>query len=1392
MTDIFTFPASSGQERLWLFEQLERGGSVYNQPVAYRLSGPLDVVALEASFNEVLCRHEALRTTLARESGVVVQRVAAEMRLPLPVTDLSGRAVSQEDLCYRVNEEVAAPFDFETGPLIRARLFRLSQHEHVLVLVCHHAVFDGWSVGLLLRELSEIYAAYLAGRPSALTEIAIQYPDYSAWERECLSDERVAQQLAYWTQRLDGVATLEIPFSHSRPKVQTYRGTQLPLHIPPELVSALKAVAVQEKVTLFMVVVAAFKALLHRYSGQADIAVGIVSANRPLAELQDLIGYFANTLVLRTDLSGNPGFVEYLAQVREAVCGALAHQELPFQRIVESLQGPRDRSRSPLFQVLFNQLPPMEQPTLGEVLLSSFPADTGVAKFDLSVYLGESEGALVGFLEFNTDLFAVDSMQRLIGHYQRLLLGVAANPRTRLSELPLLGREERGQMLTAWNSTTMAFPHEQTVPELFEAQAKRRPHAVAVRFGEEQLTYGQLDERSSALAAHLQDKGLLRGMPVGLCVERSPAMLVALLAVLKAGGAYVPLDPAFPRDRLQYMLEDSGADFLLTAGKLADLFAPSQRTLIDIGAWAGKTVTYRPYRAGGPAPESLAYVLYTSGSTGRPKGVEISHRALTNFLCSMAERPGFGEDDSLLAITTISFDIAALELYLPLVTGGCIELASRETAADGTRLREHLERTQPTHLQATPTTWRMLLSAGWVGDRTVVGLIGGEALPQDLLAPLVGGLRSLWNMYGPTETTVWSSLEEMRGAADPITIGRPIGNTSMYILDAARQPVPVGVPGELHIGGASVAQGYRNLPELTAEKFVSNPFDGIAGSRLFRTGDLARYLPDGRIVHLGRIDNQVKIRGFRIELGEIEAVLSAHPSLSEVCVVPRTDAAGIAILVAYVVRAAGAELSATALRQHLLEVLPDYMVPGVYVEVDAFPLTPNGKIDRKRLPAPGQDTLASQQPHLAPRTPTEVDVSRIIADLLQIQNVGASSDFFELGGHSIAAISLVARLNAHFNVELPLQILFEASTVEQLAVHIDSASGGDVAPASEIEEKIRAVLQRVLERGATGYEERLSYLKHRPQLLERLLAELRREFGNIATGFGAIEFLAAPTIAGLVKRMDPHHSRTSEQIILLRKGGSKSPLFLVHSGEGHVFRFRALAGYLQIDRPIYGIRALSIWENRSLAYDRGRSIEKIAARYIQAMKSIQAQGPYALGGACSGGILAFEMARQLRAAGEQLSAPVLLMDSYLWEDVVRPVARQSHSPASVSIAVHQAKKALRRCLNVNVELWSELRLRARRLVATRLGKPEIISEDERSMARHFYATTLDYIKEYQPGEFDGSVVVVRTTINALPEQDWSQFVIGNVTTFGVDGEHLSMLEEPKVNDTAAFLSAHYN
>jgi amino acid adenylation domain-containing protein len=958
----------------------------------------------------------------------------------------------------------------------RAVLLQISNEQHVLILTTHHIVSDAWSIGILTKEIWTLYDAHANGSPSRRKDVPIQYADYAAWQREWLQGDVLESQLSYWKEQLKELPILNLPTDHPRPAKQSFRGARQPITLSESLTAAVNELSRREGVTQFMTLLAAFSVLLYRYSGQEDVAVGSPIANRNRPEVEGLIGLFVNTLVLRTDLCGNPTFRQLISRVRDVCLRAYAHQDLPFEKLVEELRPDRDLSRNPLFQVMFVlQNTPRPLPNISGPEIERIHVLPATSPFDLSLYLRERDGKIIGFFEYNSDLFEPSTIERMIGHFETLLEGIVADPEQPISTLPLLTQAERHQVLVEWNDTVAEYPKDSCIHELFEAQAKRTPDTVAVQFEGKRLTYRELNSRANQLANFLRGLGVGPEKLVGVCVERSLEMVVGLLGILKAGGAYVPLDPAYPRERLEFMLKDAQVSVLLT-----------QKTLVDDREWIiqdGDPQFLRP--GSGQAsildpqmklvcldtnwetivrespqnirsevkPDNLAYVIYTSGSSGQPKGVAIEHRNTVALLYWAKNVFTNDELAGVLGSTSICFDLSVFELFVPLSWGGKVILAE-----NALHLHSIAEKNEVTLVNTVPSVMAELLAMGDLPASIRTVNLAGEALRSDLVEQIYGGgnVNKVYDLYGPSETTTYSTFT-LRASNQPATIGRPIANGRIYILDGSLEPVPVGVTGEIFIGGAGVARGYLNRSELTAEMFIADPFRGGQGGRLYRTGDRGRYLPDGNIEFIGRIDNQVKLRGYRIELGEIEAVLTKHPTVKDCVVVALSDLkdetrkteSGIGKpgkeLVAYIV-SDDDQLKISELRNFLKQKLPEYMIPSAFVVMEALPLMPNGKVDRNTLPPPDGARLSLTGEFVSPRTEIEELIAQTWREVLKIENVGIYDNFFELGGHSLLATQIVARLQEAFNKDIPLRVLFDAPTIAELAQELETIIRDGPAP----------------------------------------------------------------------------------------------------------------------------------------------------------------------------------------------------------------------------------------------------------------------------------------------------------------------------------------------------------
>jgi len=1096
----------------------------------------------------------------------------------------------------------------------------------------------------------------------------------------------VDQEVSYWRQKLAGIpAILELPTDRPRPPVQTFRAARESILLPGSLKQALEALSEQEGVSLFVVLLAAFQTLLTRYTRQDDIVAGVAIQGREEDDARELIQPFGASVPIRTDMSGDPTFRQLLSRVSRDANSAREHRNVPWERVVETVQPDRDASRHQLFQVLFSVEDCQFSPESEQM------ADPGryrpVLEIDLQLQILDRPEGLAAHFTYSTDLFEAATIVRMAGHLRKLLDGIVENPDETVWRLPLLTNAERNRLVIEWNNTGMEYPRERCVHQLFEKQAARTPNATAVVFGKESLTYGELERRANQLANHLVNLGACPDSLVAICVERSLEMVVGLLGILKAGAAYVPLDPAYPRDRIGFMLENAEVPLLLTQAQLRKNLpgTASGTVLIDsdwpeIAKQSAKSPTLTL------SSENRAYVIYTSGSTGKPKGVEIPHRAVVNFLTTMAERPGMSASDRLLAVTTLSFDIAGLEIYLPLTQGASLEIVSREVASDGNQLLAKLTGSGATVMQATPATWRMLLEGGWTGDPRLKILIGGEAVSQKLASQLLQRSASVWNVYGPTETTIWSTLSKMEAGQSAVTIGRPIGNTEIFILDKVLQPVPIGVAGELHIGGDGLARGYLKRPGLTAEKFIGHPLNPDPKARLYKTGDLARYLPNGNIEFLGRIDHQVKIRGFRIELGEIETVLRQHSGINETVVVAREDNPGDKRVVAYFVPTRDAPPTTAELRSFLREKLPEYMLPSIFVTLRSMPLTPNGKVDRRALPAPDRAELASTGTFAAHKDAVESQLVKIWESVLGVRPIGVTDNYFELGGHSLLAVKLMNRIEEAFGKTLPIATLLQAPTIEQLA----------------------AILRRKGE--------------------------------------------SAPWSC----------------LVPIQTSGSKPPFFCIHGINGTVVRFHDLSRYLGSDQPFYGLQAQGL--------DIGQAChtrtEEMASHYLKEIRSVQSQGPYFIGGYSLGGVIAFEMAQQLAAQGEE-DTVVVLFDAHFPGRKSPSISRKAALLTALRVPASQRWTYLSRILT------APLRAIHRKVHVARLPRN----------SKRVRNTCLRAESEYTPQPYSGRVILFRSNHEPLgqvsdPRAGWREYATRGLEIHEIAGNHENILLEPQVRFVA--------
>jgi len=1323
-------PLSFAQQRLWFLHRVDPGSASYNIPMAFRFVGRLDVAALEHSFNEILRRHEVLRTTFRVVNDEPEQIIAAPVPVPMQVLEMEGsdkpeRRASAMAFAAR---DAGTPFDLERGPLLRVSLLRVGAEEHVLVIVIHHSIFDGWSLGVFFDELGSLYGAYAQSLPSPLQEPRVQYADYAVWQREYLSGTVLDRQLDYWKSRLAGCrGILELPRDRLVPEAQPRRGGDRRVAYPAALSEELRQLGRGNGATLFMVLAAAFGVFLRRMTGQDDILLGTPVAGRTRPGLERLIGFFVNTLVLRTDLSGNPTFLDLLHRVRETALGAFASQDLPFERLVEELRPERAPGRSPLVQVMFAlqsaRASALEFPGLD---VTGLELSSGSSKFDLTLTMTDSPGGLEASFEYNADVFDPATVDLMAGRFHVLLEGIVREPSRRISGLPLMTPGESHRVLVEWNNVQPGTGSDRCICEEFEEQAAQHPETVAVSCRGEQLSYGQLNLRANRLAHHLISLGVGPEVPVGICVKRSTDMIVALLAILKAGGAFVPLDPAYPPDRLKGMVADTGLRLVVTGPPLdGDLFGPGiRRVSCDTDTLDGCDGSDPGRRANGA---HAAYIMFTSGSTGRPKGIVVTHRAIASHCSVCRETYGIGPRDRVLQFASLSFDPSVEQIFTALTAGARLALRGEELWS-AKELYEQIVAQELTVVNLPTAYWNEAAmdlpgpGAAPAAHSLRLMIVGGEAMMPGALRQWrktsFGAVRLL-NAYGPTETTVTALLydcgdlpTEELGASTRIPIGRPLRNRSVYILDPDGAPSPAGFPGELYIGGPALARGYVNQPGLTDERFVRNHIDSSGGSVLYKTGDLVRFCPDGNIEFLGRVDRQEKIRGFRIEPGEIESVLREHRGVHDAVVVVRDGPSGEKQIVAYCAAAGGVSISVGDLTALMAERLPAFMLPSAIVMLERLPLTPNGKIDRSALPPPPAASGRPAPGYVAPRDPLEVGLAGLWESLLGKKPIGVHDNFFELGGHSLLAARLFAQIEKLTGKYLPLATLFQAPTIDGIS------------------------------------------------------ALLRRE------GRGS----------------------TWSSLVAIKPAGDRPPFFCVHAAGGNVLGYRSLASHLDPDQPVYGLQARGL-DGADVPLE---SVEEMAGQYVREVRALQPAGPYYLGGACTGGIVAFEMAQQLVAGGEDVGI-LAMFDTFAHshlrslsgsefrrfklESTVERLRYHSGNllfrPGRIDYVRRKSKTLIRR---LRTRLW-----RIRQKPFTRMGIPL-----PRSLQR-VEEYNMQAIVNYRPRPYPGRITLFPPSTRSVgefpdPEQGWGSLALRGVEIHKVTGDHLTMLTEPHVEVVAQNLT----
>ena len=1019
-------PLSSSQREMWLIEQMQPGNYAYNLSIAFFLKGELNFQLLENSFNKIIHRHEILRTSFGLINSELRQLIHNDLALKINKIYADGKTEPNSYL----RDLVAKPFDLSKLPLIRVNLIEFSKTENMLLICIHHIISDGLSLTILLDELSRIYNSLLEESDYDLPELKYQYADYIKMQSEKEWSPSFREQQDYWQNQLkDELSNLDLPFDKKRNLVQSPAGSNEFFLLPKDLADMLQSIGGKRGCTFYMTFLAVFQIFLSKYSGNEDIIVGSPVSNRPeIAE--NLIGNFLNVIVLRNNTSQFEDFLSYLKRTRQSVIEALKNLDLPFEKLVTLLKIKRDLSRNPLFQVMLQILPKMPF-HLTKLEVTQINFDAGYSQLDLSLHLYQTDNGYNCRLEYDTDLFEKDTIQRMINNFRYFLLELVKNPGQKLSEISVTSPEEK-DIVSEWNKTQIDFPNELTLTRLIEQQVAMTPRKIAVIFGSSRITYDELNRKANQLAKYLQSLGAGPETIIGICMDRSIEMIIGMLGILKAGGAYLPIDPGQPSERIQYIAEDAGLRLILTLKKNTQVFNNTKYLVYLDSEWDKIKKYDSENPVGSITSQNAAYVIYTSGSTGNPKGVIIEHNSLVNFLLSMKQKPGISAEDVLLAVTTISFDIAGLEIFLPLISGARVILAGKTEAGDGKLLNHLILKNKVSILQATPSTWKLMIDAGWNKTPRLKMLCGGEAFSKAFAESLLERGKELWNMYGPTETTIWSSVNKIEPHDEDVYIGKPIANSEFYVVDKDLNPVPIGVAGELLIGGAGLARGYLNNEKLTSDKFIPDPFKGGSG-KLYRTGDQVKCHISGRILFLGRLDYQVKIRGFRIELGEVENVINRNNGVRQSIVQAVKISSSDKRLSAYVIPESFDNFSIEDLKSRLKQFLPDYMIPSYFIKMKQFPLTQNGKIDRKKLPPPDKKDTVSACKYVSPRDDLDLQLIHIWEHAFGIKNIGINDDFFELGGHSLLAAHIFAEINKYLGKNLPLAALFHTATISGIA-----------------------------------------------------------------------------------------------------------------------------------------------------------------------------------------------------------------------------------------------------------------------------------------------------------------------------------------------------------------------
>lgn len=1302
------YPLSFSQERMWFLHELEPESIAYNFIIPLRFLGEFNIDILVESFKKLIRRHDQLHSNFMIIDGKPMQVVRDDYDVYFNIVDLSGLLDEdkENEACRMVEAEAVHLFDLKNEPLVRLTVIALNRQNNILLLNMHHIISDEWSLAVITYELNEIYKS--SGRDT-LPPLPLRYVDFSVWQRNVFAEEIFKPQMKYWKDQLCDLPVLQLPIDKRRPVVQTYNGSYYKEKIPDSLIRKIHETGSRNGATAYMVLLTCFYILLYRYSGQEDLAVGSPVANRTRVETEGMIGTFVNTLVMRGDLHGNPSFRELLIRIKETVISAFAHQDLPFERLVEELSPKRDMSILPLAQVLFNVMNvPFVNNFPENIQWQIYEVEVVGVQFDLVMTI-EYDLLKEITLSYNRDLFEPETARQMLDHYLRILEIVLGDNEVRIKDLELLNDQELSRILVDWNSNYLNYPRE-VYPQIFEKQCRKTPDKVALIFKDTIVTYGELNRKANQAARYFSSHHLGHGSSIGIYLERSDMMLVCLLAVMKIGASYLPLDPAYPADRIAFMIEDSRADAVIAdPGLLADIIKLQARViLLDYKSISGLNDSDVQNTAD---PGDLAYTIYTSGSTGKPKGVQIEHKSLMNFLYSMKKTPGLTENDRLCAVTPISFDISILELFLPLIAGATVIITPGDYTADGKLLLNYIKDNNATIMQATPSTWRLLLDAGWKANVLQKILCGGEPIPPDLVEKILDLGLTIWNLYGPTETTVWSTLYHIKNIYDPIMIGKPIGNTKIYILDTDMKPVPVGVPGELFIGGDGVARGYLNRPDLTSDRFIANPFSSDNEERLYRTGDIVRYRHDGNIEFIGRNDQQVKIRGHRIELGEINSVTTQYGGIKYAETVVREDRPGDKRIITYIIKDdKTASISLIELKSFVKKNVPAYMVPSFFIELQTFPLLPNGKINTKALPAP--DQIDSNHEIIKPANSEQEKLLEIWKDVMNVKQISIRENFFDLGGYSLLAVRLIAKINEAFGIDLPLRTLFLHPDIESLSRVIVSIEGN------------------------TGIAQKDAQKGGKPGVHDQYhpLDEKNGRPGSILLSGASSIF--------------PIQPRGNRPFLFIVSG--------VHAEPDGFYRYLScIIPSLGLDQPVYGLRPRGLLGSEQ-PHD---SIEDMAADYIKEIRLIQPKGPYFIGGECIGGLAAYEIVRQLEKSDDDIGVLLLL-------DTVH-VSKLKNFYYYTSKMFFDLKQYARRVIvfiiSNKLNLVKAFKIFLKRKIS--LSSEKNTRDRELRHIRHVEAHYLKVLRKYRPERIKSRIVLIANEEDNAIEKDLGWRILYNEESF---------------------------